>query len=337
MQPPRLHTERLVLREFRPEDVAPHVASARDPEVQRFLGGVREPYDAFSSLATHAGHWALRGYGGWVVTRAGEDRYLGRVGLWSPEGWPGIEVGWRLTRAAWGHGYATEAARAAIGWGWTVLDLPELISLIVPGNAGSQRVARRLGHVNAGPITLGAFGETERWVLARPPGDEPFALRPASVSDADRIAGAVLDAMARYRDFSPPGWEPHDYGPDEERGVLAAPDYRCVVAEPGGVLAGHVGWRPAIHSHLGSDDPGLVHLRQLFVNPGWWGTGLAARLLAVAVDDARANGFARMRLFTPGSQGRARRFYERQGWHAAAPPADDDLFGMPTVEYRREL
>jgi RimJ/RimL family protein N-acetyltransferase len=68
MQPPRLETDRLLLREFGPQDVAPHLASARDAGVQEFLGGVREPYDAFLGLAAHAGHWALRG------TAAGSSR-----------------------------------------------------------------------------------------------------------------------------------------------------------------------------------------------------------------------------------------------------------------------
>ena len=67
------------------------------------------------------------------------------------------------------------------------------------------------------------------------------------------------------------------------------------------------------------DDPGLVHFRQLFVTRGHWGTGLARRLHAAAIDEARARGFTAMRLFTPGGQERARRFYEREGWCAGAP------------------
>jgi RimJ/RimL family protein N-acetyltransferase len=146
MQPPRLRTARLLLREFRPEDVEPHLAMSRDEEVQRFLGGVKSPYDAFGNLATHAGHWALRGYGGWVVSRQEDEAFLGRVGFYEPPGWPRTEVGWKFAREAWGHGYATEAARAAIGYGFTVLDRASLCSLIDPGNAGSAAVAQRLGY-----------------------------------------------------------------------------------------------------------------------------------------------------------------------------------------------
>jgi RimJ/RimL family protein N-acetyltransferase len=64
---------------------------------------------------------------------------------WNPEGWPGLELGWTLARDAWGQGYASEAAGAAMAWAWTELGAPELISLIDPGNAASLRVAERLG------------------------------------------------------------------------------------------------------------------------------------------------------------------------------------------------
>ena len=337
MRPPRLETDRLLLREYHPEDVGPHLASTRDAEVQRFLGGVREPYDAFLAFAAHAGHWALRGYGGWVVTtRDDPDTMIGRVGLWEPEGWPGLEVGWKLHREAWGHGYATEAAQAAIGYAWTVLDAPELISLIHPDNVASQRVAQRLGHVPAETLELNGQPGV-RYVLARPAGNAPWAIRGATPHDAPRVAHAIEEAMVRYRDISPPGWMPHTHVEAKERETLEHPSYRCVLAEPGGVLAGHVGWEPAVDSRHDSDDPSLVHLRQLLVHPGWWGSGLAARLLAIAIDDCTARGFARMHLFTPAARGRARRFYERHGWHTAGPAREDERFGMPTVEYVREL
>jgi RimJ/RimL family protein N-acetyltransferase len=331
-----LETERLLLRELGPQDVAPHAEMSTDPEVQRFLGGTRDPYDAFTNLAAHAGHWALRGYGGWAVERKADGVFLGRVGLWEPDGWPGLELGWKLARHAWGGGYATEAARAAAGYAWTVLGAPRLISLIAPGNEASARVAARLGHVATDTVEIRG-APAVRHVLARPAGDEPFVLRDATSGDAARIAAAVVGALARYRDISPAGWEPYDYDAAEERSVLEAPAYRCVVSEPGGVLAGHVGWWPAMESRRGSDDPALVHLRQLFVHPGWWGSGLAARLLGVAADDARSRGFERLRLFTPAAQGRARRFYERHGFHAPAPPEDDLRFGMPVVEYVLDL
>jgi RimJ/RimL family protein N-acetyltransferase len=114
-----------------------------DPEVMRFMGGPLDEMDTWRQMAVFAGHWELRGYGLWAVEREGE--LIGRVGLLQPHGWPGLEVGWLLARDAWGHGYATEAARAAVEYAWSELGAHELISLITPDNAASQRVAQRLG------------------------------------------------------------------------------------------------------------------------------------------------------------------------------------------------
>jgi RimJ/RimL family protein N-acetyltransferase len=386
MQPPRLRTDRLLLREFRPEDVEPHAEMSQDEEVQRFLGGLKTPYDAFNNLATHAGHWALRGYGGFVIERREDGAFLGRTGFINPPSWPGLEVGWKLTRGAWGHGYATEAARAVIAFGFTALDLPELCSLIVPDNTGSAAVARRLGYENAGPVET-PFGIANRWVIRRgaaaaesPSFDEsrgstaerrasaerpdsadrpnsaerrdsgnrpasaagdlrgdPWAFRRATVDDAARLGVNLRAAMARFRDISPPGWTALEVPDGELITMLANPDGRCVLSEPGGVLAGHVAWRPSVGARRGPQDPAAAYLSQLYVEPGWWGSPLATRLMDFAFDGARADGFTRIHLVTPAAAGRARRFYERVGFHTTTPAAEDLRFGMPTVEYARDL
>ena len=142
---PRLETARLVLREWRPDDVDPHATMAADPEVMRFIGGPLSREQSWRRVAGHAGHWTLRGYGNWAVERRADGAFLGRAGLWNPEGWPGLEVGWTLARHAWGAGYATEAGRAAMEWAWSVLGAERLISLIHPDNDRSVRVAERLG------------------------------------------------------------------------------------------------------------------------------------------------------------------------------------------------
>lgn len=142
---PRLKTPRLVLRGWLPGDLEHHAAMCADPEVMRFLGGVLDSAQSWRSMALHTGHWALRGYGQWVVQRTLGSTLIGRCGLWNPHGWPGLEIGWALARAAWGSGYATEAARAAMRWAFTVLEAPRLISVIHPDNAPSIHVAERLG------------------------------------------------------------------------------------------------------------------------------------------------------------------------------------------------
>jgi RimJ/RimL family protein N-acetyltransferase len=140
---PELVTERLVLRGWRDSDLEAYAEMAADPEVMRHLGGPMDRAGAWRLMALYAGHWALRGYGNWVVEREGVT--IGRCGLWRPEGWPGLELGWKLARGAWGHGYATEAARAAMDWAWNELRAPRLISIVDPENTPSARVAERLG------------------------------------------------------------------------------------------------------------------------------------------------------------------------------------------------
>src|SRR5690348_17127547 len=143
---PRLETERLVLREWRADDLDVFAAMYGDAEVMRYLTG--EPVarnDAWRNIAAAAGHWVLRGYGTWVVERKSDGTAVGRVGLINPEGWPGLEVGWTLGRPYWGQGYATEAARAAMSYGFLTQDVDRLISIIDPQNKASQAVAQRLG------------------------------------------------------------------------------------------------------------------------------------------------------------------------------------------------
>ena len=140
---PTLTTDRLTLRGWREDDAEPYAAITSDPEVMRFMGGTLDPAQAWREIALYLGHFELRGYGLWAVER--DDELIGRVGLWNPAGWPGLEVGWLLGRDAWGHGYATEAARAAVDFAWSELGADRVISLIAPDNVASQRVAERLG------------------------------------------------------------------------------------------------------------------------------------------------------------------------------------------------
>jgi len=145
---PRLETERLILRGIEPADFEAFAAMMADAEVARFITmdqKAQDRMDAWRTMAYAMGHWAARGFGMWAVVEKSSGRFIGRVGPNYPEGWPDKEIGWALARETWGKGYATEAARAAMNYAFTVLRWPRAISLIAPQNTRSAAVALRLG------------------------------------------------------------------------------------------------------------------------------------------------------------------------------------------------
>ena len=142
-----LDTDRLKLRMWRESDLDDYAALSADPQVMQYLGPgkVFSRADAWRSIAFFMGHWQMRGYGHWAVESKETGRMIGRIGFLNPEGWPGFEIGWTLARQAWGKGYASEGARAALQYAFTTLDRSHVISLIHPDNVRSMRVAERLG------------------------------------------------------------------------------------------------------------------------------------------------------------------------------------------------
>jgi RimJ/RimL family protein N-acetyltransferase len=152
-----VETERLLLRAWRPDtDLARLGALCADPQVMRFIGtgSALMAGEAGALLATITRHWADHGYGLWAVEvkrEAGGRRgeLVGFAGLaipsFLPAVLPAVECGWRLTRPWWGRGLATEAARASVAWGRERLGLERVLSIIMPGNTRSIRVAEKLG------------------------------------------------------------------------------------------------------------------------------------------------------------------------------------------------
>lgn len=147
-----LTTPRLVLRPWTPADEKPLAAINRDPEVTRYLN---RPVDE-DAVATFFGlvveHWSTRGFGFWAIELRRPEKihpFIGFAGVAYPTFLPEVaerpELGWRLARSAWGHGYATEAAIAARDDAFARLHFNELISIIHPENTRSQRLAARLG------------------------------------------------------------------------------------------------------------------------------------------------------------------------------------------------
>ncbi len=93
---------------------------------------------AWRYVAVMVGHWHLLGYGQWTIVEKSTNEVIGRVGLWNPEGWPEIELGWIIQPSRWGKGLATEAAGAALSWAWENVDIEPLLSKL----AGAIAVAR---------------------------------------------------------------------------------------------------------------------------------------------------------------------------------------------------
>ena len=166
------------------------------------------------------------------------------------------------------------------------------------------------------------------------------SLRDATPADVEALARAVVEGVADYPAFAPPTWAPPtEAGEAEHLHALLADDRaRCIVAEAErSRVIGQVSILPASIAARPVDEPGLAHLRNLFVDREFWGAGVARLLTAAALDDARERGFTAMRLFVAEGQTRARRFYEREGWTAVGDPFFDPVPGLDLVEYRIAL
>jgi RimJ/RimL family protein N-acetyltransferase len=144
-----LSTERLRLRRWRPADREPFAALNADPEVMAYFPDrlTREQSDLV--VARIEADLERDGYGLWALETKAGGEFIGFTGL-SPVTYetpftPAVEVGWRLARAAWGNGYATEAARAALAFGFDEVGLEEIVSFATVGNTRSRAVMERIG------------------------------------------------------------------------------------------------------------------------------------------------------------------------------------------------
>lgn len=150
MSAPRIETARLLLRPTLAEDFEPWAAMMADAEGSRAIGGPQSRPVAWRGFLTVAGAWAIQGFGMFSVIEKASGRWVGRIGPWCPEGWPGTEVGWSIVRDCWGRGYAPEGAAAAIDYAFDILGWERVIHTIAPDNAASRAVARKLGSARLG-------------------------------------------------------------------------------------------------------------------------------------------------------------------------------------------
>ncbi|MFJ5711658.1 GNAT family N-acetyltransferase [Streptomyces sp. NPDC093105] len=143
-----LRTERLLLRRWRESDLEPWAAMNADPDVREHLGDPLTRPQSDAVMARMRADFAERDFGWWALEVRATGAFIGRVGLdvvGDDMPFAGVDIGWRLTRSAWGHGYATEAARACLTFGFDVLGLPEVLASTTVGNVRSQSVMRRIG------------------------------------------------------------------------------------------------------------------------------------------------------------------------------------------------
>ena len=152
----RIETDRLILRPLEPADADAHIEMMGDKDVASFLTADKTPAsreERWRQFASYLGHWQIRGFGWFSAIEKDSGDWVGRVGPWMPEGWPGLECGWSIKRAHWGKGYAPEAAIASIKWTFDQFpDLYRIISVIDPENQNSQAVARKIGEEKSGEI-----------------------------------------------------------------------------------------------------------------------------------------------------------------------------------------
>ncbi|OKJ39073.1 GNAT family N-acetyltransferase [Streptomyces sp. CB01580] len=139
-----IETERLSLRPLRLSDADAFVELHADPRVNRFVGAYSRPR-ALERLAAIEGQWAERGHGLCAVLLRSSGELIGRSGLQHWAQFDEVELGWTFRAQHWGNGYATEAARACLDWGFATLDEDRFTAFIRHGNDPSVRVAERLG------------------------------------------------------------------------------------------------------------------------------------------------------------------------------------------------
>ncbi|RZJ17072.1 MAG: N-acetyltransferase [Brevundimonas sp.] len=131
-----------------------------DEEAARFIGGAQSRAAAWRGFMTMAGAWSLTGVAMFSVIDKATGLWVGRLGPWTPDGWPGTEIGWGLHPDAQGKGYGVEATAAAMDYAFDVLGWSDVIHCIDPDNLPSQKLAERLGSTNQGPTALPAPFET---------------------------------------------------------------------------------------------------------------------------------------------------------------------------------
>ena len=192
---PTLETRRLILRGPEAEDY-PDFKATFSSYRSRFMGGPLNAYEAWMLYAAEIGHWAIRGYGMWMIHLRDTDETVGMAGGWKPAKWPEPEIAWIIWPERAGHGYALEATHAARNYFYYQKGLDGAVSYIDPKNLDSIRLAERLGaRKDAAAATIDGSDAVYRH-------PSPATLR------GSQIEHGIEMEIANYIDplFKPKGW-----------------------------------------------------------------------------------------------------------------------------------
>jgi [ribosomal protein S5]-alanine N-acetyltransferase len=169
--PATLRTERLVLTDFTHDDFAPTYAMDCDPLVMRFIGDGKaeaRPFEEYSRFfSERVGLWLSAHHHLWALRAHDRDEFLGWAILKPVKETPHVEVGYRMPQSSWRKGYATEATRAVLGYGFNTVGLNEITAVTHPDNAASQHVLTKCGLVRDGMLNYNGGGEIPFFRIAK--------------------------------------------------------------------------------------------------------------------------------------------------------------------------
>ncbi|HWZ02893.1 MAG TPA: GNAT family N-acetyltransferase [Mucilaginibacter sp.] len=149
-----IETSSLILREWIATDVQPYIALNQDKEVMEFFPSIKTADETIEQIQRISKHIEQHGYGFFAVERKDNGQFIGFTGLTHPgfeaEFTPCIEIGWRLSRENWGHGFATEAAKACLKFGFDNLGVDKIYSFTSVQNVRSEQVMKKIGMIKEG-------------------------------------------------------------------------------------------------------------------------------------------------------------------------------------------
>ncbi|MDE2407769.1 MAG: GNAT family N-acetyltransferase [Xanthomonadaceae bacterium] len=165
-----IETDRLILRVPQIEDFDRYAQMLADEAATRYIGGSAPRAAAWRRFLQMPGAWLLQGFGMFSVLEKASGLWMGQIGPWKPDGWPGNEIGYAFHPDAWGQGYALEAGVASIDWAFEHLGWDSIVHCIAPANAASIALAQRFGSRHIGPAQMPApyqDSPTEMWGQSR--------------------------------------------------------------------------------------------------------------------------------------------------------------------------